>query len=89
LNSVEPKAKKWITDMTWLNLVELSKIAQFSQVLRQIGNFSFWKLNLRTQLIHFLILANNDKAWKTWFDTDAPEEEVLIFLFEISNIKLE
>jgi dynein heavy chain len=55
LNSVEPKAKKWITDMAWLNLVELSKLAQFSQILRQI--------------------SNNDKPWKTWFDTDAPEEE--------------
>jgi len=55
LNSVEPKAKKWISDMTWLNLVELSKLAQFSQILRQI--------------------SNNDKPWKTWFDTDAPEEE--------------
>ena len=55
LNSVEPKAKKWITDMTWLNLVELSKLAHFSQILRQI--------------------ANNDKPWKAWFDTDAPEEE--------------
>ena len=41
LNSVEPKAKKWITDMTWLNLVEISKLAQFSQVLRQIGKLFF------------------------------------------------
>ncbi len=75
LNSVEAKAKKWlvlsfyfffliiinsksflrITDMTWLNLVELSKLAHFSQILRQI--------------------SNNDKPWKAWFDTDAPEEE--------------
>ena len=38
LNSVEAKAKKWITDMTWLNLVELSKLAHFSQILRQIAN---------------------------------------------------
>ena len=55
LNSVEPKSKKWILDMTWLNLVELSKLAHFSQILRQI--------------------SNNDKPWKQWFDTDAPEEE--------------
>ena len=41
--------------MTWLNLVELSKLAHFSQILRQI--------------------SNNDKPWKAWFDTDAPEEE--------------
>jgi len=37
LNSVEPKPKKWIQDMTWLNLVSLSKLQQFSQVLDQVN----------------------------------------------------
>ena len=43
--------------MTWLNLVELSKLPQFSQILSQV--------------------ARNDKAWKAWFDEDAPEEAVM------------
>lgn len=54
LNTVEPKPKKWIMDMTWLNLVELSKLPQFTQILSQV--------------------ARNDKAWKTWFDEDSPED---------------
>jgi len=37
LNAVEPKAKKWISDMTWLNLVELSKLGQFAQILSQVS----------------------------------------------------
>ena len=57
LNAVEPKPKKWISDMTWLNLVELSKLPQFTQILGQV--------------------ARNDKAWKEWYDEDAPEEAVI------------
>ncbi|XP_048577391.1 dynein axonemal heavy chain 5 isoform X1 [Nematostella vectensis] len=55
LNAVEPKPKKWILDLTWLNLVELSKLPQFTSILGQI--------------------SHNDKAWKAWFDSDAPEDE--------------
>lgn len=36
LNVVQPKPCKWITDSTWLNLVELSKLYQFSPILDQI-----------------------------------------------------
>ena len=57
LKAVQPKPFKWITDMTWLNLVELSKLTQFSEVLNQI--------------------SRNEKAWRVWFESDAPEETVI------------
>ncbi|CAH8616797.1 unnamed protein product [Heterobilharzia americana] len=57
LNAVAPKPKKWIQDMTWLNLIELSKLNQFNQLPDQI--------------------ASSDRAWKNWFDTEAPEDSVI------------
>ncbi|KAK2191796.1 hypothetical protein NP493_45g04011 [Ridgeia piscesae] len=57
LNAVQQKPCRWIVDMTWLNLVELSRLPHFSDILNQIGR--------------------NEKAWKQWFDKDAPEEEII------------
>lgn len=44
MNSVEPKPKKWILDTTWLNLVQLSSLCPFNQLLVQIvKNEKSWK----------------------------------------------
>lgn len=36
LNAVTPKPFRWILDITWLNLVEINKLAIFSDVLTKV-----------------------------------------------------
>ncbi|CAH8644888.1 unnamed protein product [Schistosoma haematobium] len=44
LNAVAPKPKKWIQDITWLNLIELSKLNQFNQLPDQVTSSDrLWK----------------------------------------------
>lgn len=37
LNAVQPKPFKWILDITWLNLVEISKLKIFNDILTKVG----------------------------------------------------
>lgn len=49
LKACPPKPYSWIPDMVWLNLVELSKLAQFSNIIDQVSQSGkHWKawLNL-------------------------------------------
>jgi len=36
LKNAPPKTSKWITDVTWLNLYELKRLKQFSQIMDQV-----------------------------------------------------
>lgn len=39
LNAVTPKPFRWILDITWLNLVEISKLPAFSTILAKVKFF--------------------------------------------------
>ncbi|GAB6028045.1 Dynein heavy chain 5, axonemal [Chamberlinius hualienensis] len=55
LRTVPPKPYPWIADVTWLNLVQLSRFSTFENILSQI--------------------SSDEISWRTWFDSDAPEDE--------------
>jgi dynein heavy chain len=57
INAVAKKPFNWIPDLTWLNLVALSKMPGFTDVLNQVGK--------------------NEKTWRSWYEKDAPENEIL------------
>ncbi|KER25686.1 hypothetical protein T265_14170, partial [Opisthorchis viverrini] len=57
LKLAPPKPGKWVTDMTWLNLVALSKLNEFANIIQQV--------------------LGSERAWRQWFDKEAPEEELI------------
>ncbi|KPI94919.1 Dynein heavy chain 8, axonemal [Papilio xuthus] len=66
LNACPPKPFKWLTDMSWLNLVQLSNLRQFTNILNQVNNNEKgWK----TWECHDYNLHR--------FEKEAPEDEPL------------
>jgi dynein heavy chain, axonemal len=50
MNAVAPKPFKWILDITWLNLVEISKLKPFNEILKKIeNNEREWKIWYETE----------------------------------------
>ncbi|CAK7310037.1 Dynein axonemal heavy chain 8 [Vulpes lagopus] len=93
LKACPPKPFRWILDMTWLNLVELSKLPQFAEIMNQdaihpggsIEKSSDEQVQgpsaaciLHEEFFAWIIwISRNEKGWKNWFDKDAPEEEII------------
>ena len=61
--------------MIWLNLVQLSRLPQFSQILDQVCYSMPHHCHLCIVCSHFLSqVSRNERGWKAWFDKEAPEE---------------
>ncbi|TKS79492.1 Dynein heavy chain 8, axonemal [Collichthys lucidus] len=83
LKTCPPKPFSWILDMVWLNLVELSKLSQFTNIINQASLRSV-NHTRESSIYVFLVIcchiwqvSQNGKPWKAWVNLDAPEEGVI------------
>jgi dynein heavy chain len=67
LKAVQPKPCKWITDVTWLNLVALSSLPQFQYILIQIpASEKVWKSWFDKKAPEEEVIPNNYNALDTF-----------------------
>ncbi len=54
LNAVEPKPRQWIQDMTWLNLVELSRLPKFTNILKDVPRKEKVSFSMKTLIPNYV-----------------------------------
>lgn len=79
LNAVAPKPFRWILDITWLNLVEISKLSTFNDLLKRVNiarkTYSIELFIYRRNSFHVLQIETNEKEWRIWYESEKPENE--------------
>nr|KAG5688729.1 hypothetical protein BaRGS_032064 [Batillaria attramentaria] len=78
LNAVQPKPAKWIVDLTWLNLVELSNLHQFSGILDQNCHLGLDYINEAMETV--LDADNIDPHFRLWVTTEEHKKFPINFL---------
>jgi dynein heavy chain, axonemal len=69
MNSSVTKPFRWLNDMAWLNLLELSRLKEFHDVIDRVRENDdvhvLWQCSLGVQL------QTNERLFKDWFERDA------------------